>query len=41
MSLNIHVSRDFAHDYRSWNAGLGLVFLPAALGTLLFVCTLP
>jgi hypothetical protein len=26
ISLNVFVSRDFAHDYHSWNAGLGLVF---------------
>ena len=26
MSLNLYVSRDFAHDYRSWNAGIGLAF---------------
>jgi hypothetical protein len=26
MSLNVYVSRDFAKDYSSWNAGLGLTF---------------
>jgi hypothetical protein len=26
MSLNAYVSRDFASDYSSWNAGLGLTF---------------
>lgn len=26
MSLNVYVSRDFANDYSSWNAGLGLGF---------------
>ncbi|MBM4029254.1 MAG: hypothetical protein FJ280_28230 [Planctomycetes bacterium] len=26
MSLNVYVSRDFAGDYRSWNAGAGLSF---------------
>ena len=26
MSLNVYVSRDFASDYSSWNAGLGLGF---------------
>ena len=26
MSLNVYVSRDFASDYSSWNAGLGLTF---------------
>ena len=26
MSLNLYVSRDFASDYRSWNAGIGLAF---------------
>ncbi len=26
MSLNVYVSRDFASDYNSWNAGLGLAF---------------
>ncbi len=26
MSLNAYVSRDFAADYRSWNAGVGIAF---------------
>lgn len=26
MSLNVYISRDFASDYSSWNAGLGLGF---------------